>query len=448
MEMSVIFEKVVGIIWPNDRIRSSDVISEMRKTCDVEMIKIVKLNDNQMKELVLDVYSFETKLGVNGSKKIHSKIKRLEKHRNKNVVFVETKVESFQQMDEIKNRTRKAFHDDVILPFDVIHAASSKSENEHLSCIMNNASHYLFRPLLSRNLDTKLQILVNWSNEYSVNLNDVCVVGGAVMDLYGYKKCDDIDIIMSKSLRPRFTDSSAKELVPGLDVAKKNYAKKIGVGNWFTDNEIIKNSNLHVNVRGIKFAKIEIVKERKQYSKRSKDKKDFLTLINTRKEPLLVSPFDLISENRLDLVCKYLLFKQIESKSIDENIIDIYNRHIMMRTGGTENTDRFIDNQRTKSTLTDYLEGAKSLFVSMKTKGFDFSFPIPCYEGGIENGAHRIACSIALGIKEIPVFHSIPKRYLKWDRSWFENNGFTDQEISLLENTYLKLKETNENSLV
>lgn len=275
----------LGIIWPNE-INSSDILSELRSTSTVSFVK--EINFKNLKELIFDVYSFDKGLTVHKAKNILAKLERLNNQIHNNVVFVEFQKSTFEETVKLRNNIRKKFESRTKSPsFDIFHSATTLEEKEHLkNIIFSDATieSYFLRDNLSQNLINRLKVLKDWATISNTSLNDICIVGGAVLDLYGYKYCDDIDIVILNHIREkRNYGPRASMLVEGVDVVKNNYSKKEGVGKWYTDDQLITDSNLFVYARGIKFAKLEIVRERKNYSRRNKDLEDLYKIDNNIK---------------------------------------------------------------------------------------------------------------------------------------------------------------------
>lgn len=274
----------LGIVWPTN-INSLEILTELKNNSTVVYTKELKLNS--LKELVFDVYSFDKGLKVFKAKNILAKLERLSNQKENTVVLVEFKSKTFDDTIKIRNNIRKKFESKTSNPaFDIFHSATSLEEKKHLENIFFSATidSYNERTELSQNLTNRLKTLKEWAVNTNTSLNDICIVGGAVLDLYGYKHCDDIDIVIMKTLRDkRNYGPRASMLVEGVDVVKNNYSKKEGIGKWYTDDELITNPDLFVIARGIKFAKLEIVKERKNYSRRDKDLEDLYKIDNNIK---------------------------------------------------------------------------------------------------------------------------------------------------------------------
>ena len=274
----------LGIVWPTN-INSLEILAELKNNSTVVYTKELKLSS--LKEFIFDVYSFDKGLKVFKAKNILAKLERLSNQKENTVVLVEFKSKTFDDTIKIRNNIRKKFESKTSNPaFDIFHSATSLEEKKHLENIFFSATidSYNERIELSQNLTNRLKTLKEWAVNTNTSLNDICIVGGAVLDLYGYKHCDDIDIVIMKTLRDkRNYGPRASMLVEGVDIVKNNYSKKEGIGKWYTDDDLITNPDLFVVARGIKFAKLEIVKERKNYSRRNKDLEDLYKIDNNIK---------------------------------------------------------------------------------------------------------------------------------------------------------------------
>lgn len=147
---------------------------------------------------------------------------------------------------------------------------------------------------------------------------------------------------------------------------------------------------------------------------------------------------------RLDLCVKFMLFRSIRTGVLHETADALYRKHISARTGGHEPPDH--DGiPSTKKNVNDYVESARLLYDDMLTNGFNTSFPVPFGQKNLPlNGAHRIGCARAIGL-DVPVVRHLEDGY-KWDFKWFEKNGFTKDELSLILKEYSLL--TAERSVI
>jgi hypothetical protein len=422
----------LGIIWPNKNILTSNVLNRLKQLSNVTYECELKLEN--LSQLIFDVYSFDKGLKVFKAENILAKLERLKAQGHTKVTFVEFNNETFKDTVKSRNQIREEFNAMTSSPaFDIFHCASNINEYNHLyNIIFSKATlqSYSIRPQMTSNLISRLTDLKKWARDTNTPLSDICVVGGAVLDLYGYKLCDDIDIVIKQSIRDeRNYGSSPKLLTDGIDIVKSNYSRKKKIGKWFTDDELIYKPNLFVQACGIKFASLTIVNFRKQYSARPKDLADIekiqfnMQLSNVHK----IDPIDLLFDDRLDIICKYMFFKDLQNSTQDSKIEDMYRDHIFRRTKGKGDNKNSID---------DYVSAAKSLFDSMKTNGFNSLYPVPYTSKGIQNGAHRIACALALGIKQIDavqITHNA--KHLPWSESFFNA-----KDIRYLNEAKIKLK--------
>jgi len=87
-----------------------------------------------------------------------------------------------------------------------------------------------------------------------------------------------------------------------------------------------------------------------------------------------------------------------------------------------------------KANIDDYLASAVWLFQSMEKWGFDPDHAVPIDpDGELLNGSHRVACALALGIKEIPVDRQERRVWApSWDAAWFRANGMDAATIAAL----------------
>lgn len=156
-------------------------------------------------------------------------------------------------------------------------------------------------------------------------------------------------------------------------------------------------------------------------------------------------PAKLLSPQRMDLVCKYLYFRELvlaraaggTSASIMERM---YEKHIRHRTGGVEPPDPYeAKSSAVKISVADYTRDAHALLASLQSKGFDRSAAITYFtDGTLGNGAHRVAASLALNT---PLFAKVGQgKGTAWSFRWFLENGFTLEELQRLLYTYTQLK--------
>ncbi|MCM1062947.1 MAG: hypothetical protein NC420_00515 [Eubacterium sp.] len=150
-----------------------------------------------------------------------------------------------------------------------------------------------------------------------------------------------------------------------------------------------------------------------------------------REELKYVDPKNVLTSGRLDIIARYYLFKDIAYNKENSAHKSLYCRTIMTRTGAIEPKEFFSTND--KEGIERHIEVAKELSESIKKKGFDKKEYIPIGEDfGIYNGAHRLACAMALD-EDVWVRICGDHGVKDMDFSWFDENGFSnDDKIRLL----------------
>ena len=110
---------------------------------------------------------------------------------------------------------------------------------------------------------------------HNIQKKDVCIVGSAVMTAMGMRENRDIDIILKKSVRDSRFGLKCERLSDNIELVSSN---------WFccdeelTDDEIIDNNLYHSVIDEYKFVNLNILKKRKQASRKEKDKTDILLI--------------------------------------------------------------------------------------------------------------------------------------------------------------------------
>ena len=141
---------------------------------------------------------------------------------------------------------------------------------------------------------------------------------------------------------------------------------------------------------------------------------------------------DLVTPRRLDLAVKHRLFSHLRTGG-DAEAVDVYDWHIMKRSGARMAAGMPTDNWKT--TIDHYHAAAAHLLASMEHNGFWPAHAIPVdLRGELLNGSHRLACAIALGIDEVPVERRTEYCWAKpWNREWFLANGVEPDVLERIE---------------
>lgn len=142
-----------------------------------------------------------------------------------------------------------------------------------------------------------------------------------------------------------------------------------------------------------------------------------------RNELALVDPKNILCPDRLDIIVRYLLFKDLVYDNLSNAHKSLYCRTILTRTGGEEKADSFSNIE--KLGVEEHINQAKILLNSIKEKGFFPENYVPIAEDyGLYDGAHRIASALALD-KNIWVRFCGKKGVRNMGFSWFSENGFS-----------------------
>jgi hypothetical protein len=138
-------------------------------------------------------------------------------------------------------------------------------------------------------------------------------------------------------------------------------------------------------------------------------------------------PLEFVIPERLDLVIKWRYFLHLNDGS-DPESTRLYLWHINARTGGIEPGGG-------KSTLAAYMTHARALQRHMKAHGFNDDHPIRVGTNGrLMDGAHRIACALALGVRRIPVVTvDKPGRARDWGAACLTGHGIDPDDLARLE---------------
>ncbi len=121
-------------------------------------------------------------------------------------------------------------------------------------------------------LETHLNELIKVCDELDLDMERVLIVGSAVLEYYGIRESNDMDIVVSHELRGNF-EKGAQMLSKNVELVSENYLRVQGV-TFLDDDELINNSQYHIVYKGIKIVKLPVVWLKKYFSGREKDAVD------------------------------------------------------------------------------------------------------------------------------------------------------------------------------
>jgi hypothetical protein len=158
-----------------------------------------------------------------------------------------------------------------------IHASSSPTECLHMGQVLfsyNNLVH-----LVSRKTVPQRAEFLSWIEnskatcvEHQIPHHKICIVGSSPLEIMGVRQSTDIDFTVTSDIRARFGDGITK-LNDHNDIVTNGY-HRVTEGDSFTDDQLIAYPDLHFMFRGLKCANVQIVLERKSFSRRDKDVRD------------------------------------------------------------------------------------------------------------------------------------------------------------------------------
>ena len=135
---------------------------------------------------------------------------------------------------------------------------------------------------------------------------------------------------------------------------------------------------------------------------------------------------------------KARLFKSLRHGG-DPDAERVYRWHIEERSGHRMRAGLATD--KWKRSVEHYLIAARSLINAMAHEGFRCEFAVPVDpDGEFLDGSHRIACALALGLREIAVEHR-PNRVWAdaWDEAWFKNHGCPAEDLDRIRRDWQSL---------
>ena len=170
-------------------------------------------------------------------------------------------------------------------------------------------------------------------------------------------------------------------------------------------------------------------------------------------EPYEVKPIDIIDEDRLDIIVRYIYANEILSGTIKGQGKRLYEEMFLGMNNAIEPTDhflfRFFTGYSEKRGLKAFEEEFEGLIYSMRDKGFIREEYIPIGSNGrMINGSHRVAAALALNnkvwVREYPI-QGVKVIDHHFGEKWFLEHNFSEEDIKLLKDCYNRLKEGENN---
>jgi hypothetical protein len=196
--------------------------------------------------------------------------------------FKDAEIPFFERMKTLKTRIRESmFFDTMEVPV-VLHTPDNINESiliKNILLSVNNLRHARrrFTQRYTKKFIDMLNEFKSWCYTRGIPVADTCIVGGAVMNVFGIKEADDIDFILMPEHRAKLTGDDSCKISDTLDIAGKN-RNIFFDGNVISDKTIITDDNMHFWFYGCKFLDLDLLHKRKQLSERQKDKESLRML--------------------------------------------------------------------------------------------------------------------------------------------------------------------------
>jgi len=148
--------------------------------------------------------------------------------------------------------------------------------------------------------------------------------------------------------------------------------------------------------------------------------------------PLLIAPQKLLILERLDIAVKWRFFRHLQEGD-DPDSERVYRWHIKERTRGREP-------RSWKRSVEDYVTSCKGLLESMLASGFSPDHPLEYGQNGrLRAGAHRLACSLLLGLDAYYVVVPL-NGTATWGENWFVRHNIASADLQRIKLDWKHLK--------
>lgn len=153
-----------------------------------------------------------------------------------------------------------------------------------------------------------------------------------------------------------------------------------------------------------------------------------------------ISPREILTYQRLDLIVRYLLAKDILSGIENQENTSLYARMLLTRSNAREGQDYFSAYERNGTR--EFIDALAKVCQSMRNKGFDKQYAIPVGKGNLLlNGAHRSVTALALEEQIWVKHYEGLQGTTDFVMDWFEKNGFSVEDRIRILRGYADLHE-------
>jgi hypothetical protein len=149
-------------------------------------------------------------------------------------------------------------------------------------------------------------------------------------------------------------------------------------------------------------------------------------------------PANLVTPRRWDLAVKWRFARHLLGGN-DADADRVYRWHLQKRLGARMAAGLPCDGWKTS--VDDYVRSAIQLVQGMQWCGLRDPVPIDP-SGELLNGAHRVACALALGLGSIPVVREMRQAWAPaWGYDWFVQNGMSEGDLQRLRSDWREMRD-------
>lgn len=341
-----------------------------------------------------------------------------------------------------------------------------------------------------------LDLLMESLNKYSIDVNNICIVGSTILSINNIRENKDLDITINPHFRRKFLkenknikvlNSGTFDITNYIQSVKGRY-EKIGISDFdlFSDNEHFFTDEFD----GIKAVKLEVEIAQKIKRNRPKDRKDLLLFFanfdqytsfdwklfqscqrkNIKKNKFkkfyyylfnisrCINKYHQLINRRKKEKGSFKLNSSLKAQSVSvvspigilgkqyNNGVfcryDIIVRYIsadFYKSMKNYNFELYRKMQNKRSQIIN-IEEFTLLYESFKNNGFLRNYPIPIdCNGNLINGSHRMALSLFFDCPEVRILEEAKNFFADFTLEWFKKSNFTISEINLIKEYKRKL---------
>lgn len=184
----------------------------------------------------------------------------------------------YETLRMLKLNLRERFWNDTKEVPIVMHTPDSKEEFIHLRNVLLSVNNIKCMErkvcqIYRGKFWTMLAELEKWCKENAIKRSDVVIVSSGTMEVFGLRECEDIDFIITPEHRKRFKGDCGFKISSNLELAHIDYARNPDM-SIIADEIVITDDNLHFYFGGWKFVNLDLVLNKKKFSRRPKDIED------------------------------------------------------------------------------------------------------------------------------------------------------------------------------